>query len=117
MHWLFSMNCPGVNGIDPTLAAGENPTVNAQLVVGVWGPNGMFQPGRVTASDALGRTHSVVVPLDTDVKLSVSGRKLLIENDAGSRVRESDEGIPVRIEASKVNEPQNFRFVIRSLIP
>lgn len=99
------------------LAAGENPTVNAQVVVGVFGPNGIFQPARVTSSDASGRTHSVVVPLDTDLKLSVSGRKLVIDDEAGTRVRESDEGIALRIEASKVNEARNFRFIIRSLAP
>jgi hypothetical protein len=100
-----------------TLAASENPTVNAQVLVGVWGPNGLFQPASVMSSDVSGRTHSLVVPLDTDLKLTVSGRKLVIDDEAGTRVGESDEGIPVRIEASRVDEPRSFRFVIRSLTP
>jgi hypothetical protein len=54
------------------------------LMIGIYLPNGLFQPLRLAASDPTGRTYDTAVPLATAARLAVISTHLQIADDKGA---------------------------------
>jgi hypothetical protein len=98
------------------LAANEAPG-KSHLSVGVWASNGIFHPASIAVNDASGRTYSILVPLGANLRLGVSGHKLLMEDGAGMTVAESAPGVPFTSPTASAPSPVTFRYTAREVLP
>jgi hypothetical protein len=56
------------------------------LLVGVFLPSALFEPLRLVASDASGRTYQTAIPFDTSVRLSVTSAHLALADAKGAKL-------------------------------
>lgn len=87
------------------------------LVVGVWGPGGQFQPALLKLKLSTSRTYSVTVPFDTPLRLNITGRRLVMEDESGKRITATDTPQAVIEPTSALQSARQFRFVVKSLEP
>jgi hypothetical protein len=54
------------------------------VLIGVFLPSGIFQPLRLAASDASGRTYETAIPFNTSVGVSVTSAHLVLADEKGA---------------------------------
>jgi len=110
----FEVLVADVGGI---LERPESLAQGAEIVVGVWGGVGQFQPANLKQKSTTGRTYSVVVPFEKPVRLDVRARRLILEDEYGKEIAPND-GVRVVTEpASDLISPRQFRYTVKSLQP
>jgi hypothetical protein len=100
------------------LEASERERGGAQILVGIIAPSGLFHPTRVSAKTGEGRSHSIVVPFDTSVKIAIRSRKVVLDDQDGNRVQQpGDSTISFSRSRSQGDAPQQVVFRLVALEP
>lgn len=80
--------------------AALKPSVDPGVQLAIQAPGGLFHPIARAAQDSNGRTHRIVVPWDTDVKVFIRPGKLTVRDNNGRALAQS-ERIPFRRNADQ----------------
>lgn len=82
---------------------------NPHVLVGVLTAKGQFYPVTLTSSDNNGKNHSLVVPVNTALRLSVSSQSLKLTDAAGTALNPKGHVVPIRIDSGE-SSPQTHLF-------
>lgn len=95
------------------LTAYEKPGGGLYLMIGIWTTTGLFHPARMAGAAGPGRNYTLTVPVDTPIKLTVGGPKLVLSDEKGQPVQAG--AAPVAFQASALDSQKVFRFRIDSV--
>lgn len=84
---------------------------NPHVLVGILTAEGQFYPVTLTGVDSAGRDHSIVVPVNTTLRLTVASQSLKLTDSTGTALNPAGHVVPFRID-SEVSNPQPYLFHI-----
>lgn len=97
------------------LEANEGKTPGVGLMVGIYTERGFFAPARITASDASGRTYTTLIPFDKSTKVAIVGRRLNVEDDKGTKVRDTDTPASITEAKGQAGVIKRLRYIVKGL--
>jgi hypothetical protein len=93
------------------LASAAGAFGNPHVLMGVLTSKGQFYPVGLSSIDSGGRNHSLVVPVNTTLRLTVSSQTVKLTDSAGTALNPAGHVVPFRIDSGDTN-PQPYLFHI-----
>ena len=84
------------------------------LVVGVWGPDGIFYAAHSVAASATNLMYRLTVPFDTPLKFSISSATLTLAGSTGQSLASNADAKPFQQSITSSVQP-NFQYSITGL--
>jgi hypothetical protein len=86
------------------------------LLVGVFGPNGLFYPAHVTNRDIRGLSLQLTIPFDTPLALSVASRAAKLADASGGALPAPGAQVAFQHARADAN-PQTFSYTVIGIVP
>ena len=95
-----------------SLAQNEGKTAGAHLLIGFTNRFFAFRSAFVVSKDGTGRTHQIVVPFDTEVRLVVASSFFQLKDNLGTPIPKEGKEISILVPAGKI--PPSINLTVAS---